>query len=120
VRELGRPGQRHSLVAFTIELGDAGSSALPKGLPPLNGATACLVLMSAKHWRRVASALEANPEDALVIDGYAGLDPLAPGVITLRATEVMTTAMLDAKRAAQALARAAGAAEQDEEMGDRE
>jgi hypothetical protein len=50
--------------------------------------------------RRVASVLEADPEDALVIDGYAGLDPL---VISLRATELTTKALPEAKRAAQAL-----------------
>ena len=48
---------------------------------------------------------EADPDDALVVDGYAGLDPLAPGVITLRTTEVTTSAQLAAKRAAQASAR---------------
>jgi hypothetical protein len=105
IRELRRPGPPASLVAFAFELGGDGTSALPAALPPPAGATVCLVLISAKLWRRVASALEADPEDALVIDGYAGLDPLAPRAVTLRATEVTTTALLDAKRAAQGLAR---------------
>jgi cold shock protein len=103
VRELGRPGQPASLVAFTVELEAESSTELPKGLPAPSAPTACLVLISAKQWRRVASVLEADPEDALVVDGYVGLDQLAPGVITLRTTEVTTTALLAAKRAAQAL-----------------
>jgi hypothetical protein len=114
VRELGRPGQPPSLIAFTIELGAEGASALLEGLPSPSATTACLVLISAKHWRRVASALEADPEEVLVVDGYASLDPLAPGVITLRATEATTTALLSAKRAAQAQARDLSAAEPDE------
>jgi CspA family cold shock protein len=102
VQRLGRPGQAPSLVAFTVEIGAEPSSALPKSLPPPSAATTCLVLISIKHWQRVASALDADHEDTLVIDGYAGLDPLAPGMITLRATSVTTTAFLNARRAAQA------------------
>jgi CspA family cold shock protein len=108
VKELGRPAQRASLVAFTVELGVEEVAGMSKALPPPSAATACLVLISAKHWRRVAGALDADPEDTLVVDGYASLDPLAPGVITLRATEVTTTALLSAKRAAQAREVAAG------------
>jgi CspA family cold shock protein len=103
VRELGRPNQQASLAAFIVELGTEGAAAVPKVLPPPSAATACLVLISAKHWRRVAGALEADPEDALVVDGYASLDPLAPGVIVLRATEVTTMTLLSARRAAQSL-----------------
>ena len=118
VRRLGQPEQAPSLVACVFELGGEAAPAVPGGLPPPSAATACLVLISSKHWQRVASALEADPDDALVIDGYAGLDPLAPGMITLRATSVTTTATLQARRAAQALARAARAAEADEGTGD--
>jgi CspA family cold shock protein len=102
VQPLGRPGQAPSLFAFALDVSAELSLAMPKALPASGGATACLVLVSAKHWRRVAAALEADPEDALVIDGYAALDPLAPGMITVRATSVATLAQLSARRAAQA------------------
>jgi CspA family cold shock protein len=117
VRQLDRPDQAPSLVACVFELDGEAAPALSGGLPPPSAATACLALIAAKHWRHVASALEADPEDALVIDGYAGLDPLAPGMITLRATSVTTTAILQAKWAAQALARAARLAESDDGIG---
>jgi CspA family cold shock protein len=113
VRWLGWPEQPPSLVACVFELGGEAAPAVPSGLPLPSAATACLILIAAKHWRQVASALEADPEDTLVIDGTAGIDPLAPGMITLRATSVTTTATLQAKWAAQALARAASVAEAD-------
>jgi CspA family cold shock protein len=106
VQPLGRPGQSPSVVAFTLDVGAELSPAIPKALPASAGATTCLVLVSSKHWRRVAGALEADPEDALVIDGHAALDPLVPGMITVRATSVATTAQLEARRAEQAAARA--------------
>ena len=117
VRPLGRPGQAPSVVACVFELGGEAAPAVPSGLPPASAATACLVLVADKHWRRVASVLEADAEDTLVIDGTAGIDPLAPGMITLRATSVTTTATLQAKWAAQALARAARLAESDDGIG---
>lgn len=113
VRPLGQPNQPPSLMACVFELDSAAVPALPSGLPPPSVATGCLALIAAKHWRQVASALAADPEDALVIDGYIALDPLAPGMITLRATSVTTTAILRAKHAAQAAARAASAAAAD-------
>jgi cold shock protein len=111
VRQLGWPNQPPSLVACVFELGSEAAPAVPGGLPPASAATACLALIAIKHWGQVASALEADPEDALVIDGYIGLDPLAPGMITLRGTSVTTTALLRAKYVAQAAAREAAAAQ---------
>jgi CspA family cold shock protein len=120
MRRLGRPDEPPSLVACVFELDADAAPALPGRLPPPSAATACLALIAIKHWQAVARALEASPDDALVIDGHIGLDPLAPGMITLRATSVTTTAMLEAKRAAQALARAARLAEADTEGEGRE
>ncbi len=111
LRRLGRPDESPSMVACVFELDAEAMPALPGSLPPPSATTACLTLISAKHWRAVASALDADPDDALVIDGYIGLDSLAPGMITLRATSVTTTARLQAKSAAQALARAASVAD---------
>ena len=113
LRRLGRPDESPSMVACVFELDVEAAPALPGSLPPPSAATACLTLISAKHWRAVASALEADPDDALVIDGYIGIDPLALGMITLRATSVTTTAMLQARWAAQALARAASVGQPD-------
>jgi cold shock protein len=109
-RRLGWPEQPPSLVACVFELGSEAAPAAPSGLPLPSAATAYLVLMAIKHWRHVESALEADIEDALVIDGYISIDALAPGMITLRATSVTTTALLRAKHAAQAAARAAAQA----------
>jgi CspA family cold shock protein len=114
VRRLGWPEQPPSLVACVFELDGADAPALPGGLPLPSAATACLALIAIKHWQQVAGALEADPEDTLVIDGHIALDPLAPGVITLRATSVTTTAILRARHAARVLAREAAAVESGE------
>ena len=118
-RPLGRLGQAPSLVACVFELDGEAAPNVPGSLPPPSAATACLVLIAAKHWWHVERALEADPEDALVIDGYIGLDALAPGMITLRATSVTTTATLQAKWAAQRAARDASALPADDEIEDR-
>jgi CspA family cold shock protein len=101
VQPLGRPGQAPSLFAFTLDVSAELSPAMPKGLPAPSGATTCLVLVGAKHWRQVSSALDADLADMLVIDGYAGLDPLAPTMITVRATSVTTLGQLNAELAAR-------------------
>jgi cold shock protein len=104
-QQLGHPDQAPSVVAFVLEASADLHPTMLKQLPAPAGATAFLVLISFKHWRRVAGALEVDPQDTLVIDGYAGLDPLAPNMITVRATSVATTGLLQARRAAQAAAR---------------
>jgi cold shock protein len=103
---LGRPGQSPSVVAFTLEAGEEQAAALPKGLPPVRDVTTFLVLVSIKHWRQVTTALDADPDDPLVVDGYGSIDPLAPGMITLRATSLATEALLRSRWPAQAAARA--------------
>jgi hypothetical protein len=103
---LGRPGQSPSVVAFTLEAGEEQAATLPKGLPPVRDVTTFLVLVSIKHWRQVTAALEADPGDPLVVDGYGSIDPLAPGMITLRATSLATEALLRSRWPTQVAARA--------------
>jgi CspA family cold shock protein len=101
VQPLGHPGQAPRAFAFTLDVGADLSPTLPKSLPAPSGATTCLVLVAAKHWRQVAAALDADSSDPLVIDGYAALDPLAPNMITMRATSVSTVGLLNARYAAR-------------------
>ena len=121
IHELERPrphpewgNQSSGLVAFTVDLPPEAAPPSP-GLPARGGAAACLVLMAAKHWQGVREALDADPQDALIVNGYAGLDPLAPGMLVLRTTSVSTVALVKARGAAQSerdrAARAAMAAE---------
>lgn len=46
-------------------------SSIPKLLPPVREAnTTFAVYVAAKQWKKVASALEQDPDDTLVIEGY--------------------------------------------------
>lgn len=105
VQPLGRPGRAPSAFAFTFDVSADLSPTMPKALPAPSGVTTCLVLVAAKQWRQVTAALDADSSDALVIDGYAALDPLAPNMITVRATSVSTVGQLNARSAAQAVRR---------------
>ena len=97
----GWGNQSAGLIAFTVDLPPEAAPASP-GLPARGGASPCLVLISARHWPRASAALDADPQDALIVDGYAGLDPVAPGMVVLRATSVSTVALARARSAADA------------------
>ena len=110
VRPLAASAETASCFALVLETDPNKLPTLPKGLPPASGSTAYLVLVAGRQWRRVAEAIASDPEDRLVIEGYGGLDPLAPQMITVRATAVTTTARQRAAR----LSEEAQSAEQEE------
>ncbi len=101
VRPLGAPGQNPPpCYGLVMDTNLEKQPPLPKGVPPISTATSYLVIVSGKQWRKVAQALADDAEDRVVIEGYCGLDPLAPKMITIRATAVNSTALQRAKRAA--------------------
>lgn len=101
VRPLGAPGQTPPpCYALVMDTNLDKQPPLPKGVPPISTATSYLVIVSGKQWRKVAQALADDAEDRVVIEGYCGLDPLVPKMITIRATAVNSTALQRAKRAA--------------------
>lgn len=95
---IGRPGR-------VIEQGQCVVTAmksnrpptLPKGLPaPPATATTYGVYITRKHWQRVADAIK-NPEDVLIVEGFAAYDPKLGGVAVF-ATNVTTKLLQAAKR----------------------
>ncbi len=73
---------------------------LPKGLPEPPAGTRYTVFVARKPWGKIAEALAADPEDALIVEGYPSLDPRFPQGITVHATSVTTKRTQAAKRAA--------------------
>jgi hypothetical protein len=59
--------------------------------------TVYLTFIARKQWRKVAAALEADPEDRLIVEGYPALDKKL-GVIGVLAQSVTTTGLQAAKR----------------------
>jgi len=72
--------------------------ALPKGIPvpPEQTQTQVLVYIAMKQWKKVAEAL-ANPEDALIVEGFGIYEPQINGLAVL-ATNVTTKGLQQAKR----------------------
>lgn len=97
---IGKPGkiiEKGEMVLTAIQGGQA--PALPKGLPaPPAEPTTYLVFIAAKQWGKVKPALDADPADRLVIEGYPVLDKrIAGGTVCLYAQNVTTTALQRAK-----------------------
>lgn len=95
---IGRPGR-------VIEQGQCvitamkpmKSPTLPKGMPaPPATATSYGVYIARRHWLRVAEALQ-NPEDLLIVEGFAAYDPKLQGVAVF-ATNVTTKHLQAARR----------------------
>ncbi len=87
---VGRPGAvavRPNCVLTAME--STRGPSLPRGLPaiPANPTT-YTVYIAHRHWARVETALD-NPEDALVVEGWATYDPELEG-IAIFATFVTT------------------------------
>ncbi len=78
---IGRPGRVVEKRDFAITMiRDTGIPTLPKGLPkPPDTPTSYMVYMSKKQWKRVKEAIQ-NPEDVLIVEGYARYDPELEGV----------------------------------------
>ncbi len=99
---IGRPGKvldRGQTIVISLRQDTAPS--LPKGLPEPATGTRYALLVAAKQWAKIAEALDADPEDALIAEGYPSLDPRFPQGITVHATSVTTKRTQAAKRAAQ-------------------
>ena len=96
---IGRPGniiERDQFVLTTMPTQKIPD--LPKGVPvpPAQTQTQVLVYIALKQWRKVAEAL-ANPEDALIVEGFGLYEPQIKGLAVL-ATNVTTKMMQQAKK----------------------
>jgi hypothetical protein len=81
----------------------AKAPALPKGLPtPPTTPTTYVVYIARKQWANVAAALE-NPEDALIVEGWAVYDAELEGIAVF-AMQTTTKLLQAAKRQQQASA----------------
>jgi hypothetical protein len=90
---IGRPGRvlEKGVVAITTMTGGQ-APALPKGLPqPPSAAVTYVVYMAAKQWSKVKAAIEGNPAESLIVEGYPVFERrLGPeGTMTLYARKVM-------------------------------
>lgn len=78
---VGRPGvvvERPNCVITAMD--STRGPSLPKGLPAIPATpTTYTVYIAHKHWIGIAAAL-ANPEDALVVEGWAAFDPELEGI----------------------------------------
>ncbi len=83
-------------VAFTLPPDPL--PALPKGLPPISVATRYLVLVAASQWEAVEPALQRDPEERLLIEGYSVRHPQFEGIAVL-AFNCRSLAQVAAKRA---------------------
>jgi len=97
---VGRPAKvldRGQVIVLSLRQDTAPS--LPKGLPEPATGTRYALLIAAKQWAKIAEALDADPEDALIAEGYPSLDPRFPQGITVHATSATTKRLQAAKRA---------------------
>lgn len=78
---VGRPGvvvERLNCVITAMD--STRGPSLPKGLPAIpTTPTTYTVYIAHKHWEGIAAAL-TNPEDALVVEGWAAFDPELEGI----------------------------------------
>ena len=99
---IGRPGkivEKPDLVLTAME--SAKAPALPKGLPtPPATPTTYIVYIARKQWAGVTEALK-NPEDALIVEGWAVYDPELEGIAVF-AMNTTTKQLQAAKRQQQA------------------
>ncbi|NCC30688.1 MAG: hypothetical protein EOM24_01545 [Chloroflexia bacterium] len=88
---IGRPGVivTRSNCVLTVMESTRGPS-LPRGLPAIPPTpTTYTIYIAHRHWARVADAL-ANPDDKLIVEGWAAYDPELEGIAVF-ATFVTTT-----------------------------
>jgi hypothetical protein len=96
---VGRPGKivdRGTCIVTIME--ESKIPMLPKGLPtPNDTPTKYAVYIASKHWSKVKDAI-ADPEDALIIDGFPKTDPEV-SAIAVFATNVTTKKLQMAAKA---------------------
>ncbi|MCC7353351.1 MAG: hypothetical protein IT330_06290 [Anaerolineae bacterium] len=99
---VGRPGrivEKGGVVLTTME--SSKVPTLPKGIPtPPEEPTTYIVYIAQKQWAKVAAAIQ-DPADRLIVEGYPALEKRL-GTVAVYATQVTTTALQAAKRAADA------------------
>ena len=95
---IGRPGKvvdRGSCIVTSMRAKTVPS--LPKGLPtPPSMPTNYVVYIASRQWRKVASAI-ADPEDALIVEGFPQLDPETSSIAVF-ATSTTTKKLQMAQR----------------------
>ncbi len=95
---IGRPGTAvEQGQAIVVALTSEKVPDLPKGLPEPPAGTHYTVFIARKPWTKAAEALAADPEDAVIIEGYAALDARVEG-IAVYATGATTKRLQAAKR----------------------
>jgi hypothetical protein len=108
---IGRPGSidsSHKDLIITAMSHAAKSSSLPKGVPqPPDSPTVYTVYISAKQWKKVEDSI-ADPEDALIIDGFCAFDETVGGM-AVYATGVTSKLLESKKRQTQKESAGAGA-----------
>lgn len=79
---VGRPGRiAHQGDYILTTMHGPKAPVLPRGLPrPPEPPARYAVCIARQQWEKVAQLLE-NPEDALIVDGYAAFDDQLPGII---------------------------------------
>ena len=79
---VGRPGrviEKHDLV-ITMMTQMQVPTSFPKGVPqPPATSTDYTIYIAAKQWNKVAEAMK-NPEDRLIVEGFAAFDPALEGM----------------------------------------
>ena len=79
---VGRPGrvvEKHDLV-ITMMTQMQVPTSFPKGVPqPPATPTDYTIYIAAKQWNKVAEAMK-NPEDRLIVEGFAAFDPALEGM----------------------------------------
>lgn len=78
----GRPGKvvERNMCVMTV-MAAMKRPDLPKGLPtPPEKATFYTVYIATKQWRKVAPSIASDPEDVLIIEGFAAFDEQIKGI----------------------------------------
>ncbi len=102
---IGRPGrivEKGPVVITSLQ--SSKPPALPKGLPkPPGEPTTYIVYIAIKQWRKVKDAINQNPEDKLIIEGYPVFDRRIGqnGTMTVYAQMVTTKFTQQARREVQ-------------------
>jgi hypothetical protein len=99
---IGRPGKVVEKRTFTMTMmTERKIPALPKGMPePPQSTTTYMVYISKKQWNRVREAIK-NPNDVLIIEGFARYDPELEGIAVF-ASNTQTKFLQQRQRQAQA------------------
>jgi hypothetical protein len=107
----GRPGQITQAKGFvSTVLSEKKTPSLPKGLPsPPSQPTEYMVFIQSKQWGRVQSALDADPTDQLIVEGWCAIDVEAERIAVF-ATSATTRALQQKTREAKQAPPAAASA----------